>query len=180
MKSNLVLIGFMGSGKTSLGRKLAKKLHMNFIDTDLEIEKITGLTIPLIFKKHGQIRFRSEEKLMVKKVAKKNNCVISTGGGVVLEPENIKALKEKGWIIRLTASPEIIFERVTKRGNRPLLYKNKSVDYIKMLIDQREPYYQCADLTLDTSYAQAEELINQVIQFLKEKKHNENNYCPIR
>lgn len=180
MKSNLVLIGFMGTGKTSLGRKLAKVLNKDFIDTDLEIEKITGLTIPLIFKKHGQIRFRSEEKLMVKKVAQRNNCVISTGGGVVLEPENIKALKETGWIIRLTASPEVIFKRVAKRSDRPLLYKNKSVAYIEKLINQREAYYQCADLTLDTSQTQSEELINQVIQFLKEKEQNEDNQRLVR
>lgn len=175
MKTNLVLIGFMGTGKTSLGRKLAKVLNKDFIDTDLEIEKLTGLSIPLLFKKHGEIRFRSEEKLMVEKVAKKDECVISTGGGVVLVPENIEALSRKGWIIGLTASPKVIFSRVAKRSNRPLLYKHKSVEYIEMLMKQREPYYKCADLTLDTSNAKSEELINLVIQFLKEKELNERD-----
>lgn len=175
MKTNLVLIGFMGTGKTSLGRKLAKVLNKEFIDTDAEIEKLTGLSIPQIFKKHGEIRFRSEEKLMIKKVAQRDECVISTGGGVVLVPENMEALSQKGWIIRLTASPKVIFSRVAKRNNRPLLYRHKSVEYIEELMKQREPYYKCADLTLDTSNADSEELIERVLQFLKEKESHESD-----
>jgi len=175
MKSNLVLVGFMGTGKTSLGRKLAKSLSKDFIDTDAEIEKITGLSIPLLFKKHGEIRFRSEEKLVVKKAAERDECVISTGGGVVLIPENISALSRKGWIIGLTASPEVIFARVSKRSNRPLLYKKKSVEYIENLLKQRESYYQCADITLDTSKLPPEELITLILQFLMERGKNEKN-----
>lgn len=175
MKSNIVLIGFMGTGKTSLGRRLAGALDKEFVDTDMEIEKITGLTIPEIFRKHGEIRFRSEEKLMVKKVALKENCVISTGGGVVLDPENMIALKKNGWIIGLTATPKVIFSRVAKRNNRPLLYKNKSLEFIEKLLKEREPYYKQADLLLDTSEAEPEELISYVKQFLKEKERNEAN-----
>jgi len=175
MKNNLVLIGFMGTGKTSLGRRLAKILNKDFIDIDIEIEKITGLSIPQIFKKHGEIRFRSEEKLMVRKVAQRDNCVISTGGGVVLFPGNVEALSKNGWIIRLTASPQVIFERVARRNNRPLLYRHKSVAYIEELMKQREPYYKCADLTIDTSNVDSEELVERVLQFLKEKDIHERD-----
>ncbi|MGI6330290.1 MAG: shikimate kinase [Zhaonellaceae bacterium] len=180
MKTNLVLIGFMGTGKTSLGRKLAKTLNKDFIDTDLEIEKLTGLSIPLIFKKHGEIRFRSEEKLMIKKVAMKDECVISTGGGVVLAPENMKALRKKGWIISLTASPEIVYSRIAKRNNRPLLYKHKSIEYIEFLMKQREPYYKQADLLLDTSKADSNTLVERVIEFLKEKELDETDQNTIK
>jgi shikimate kinase len=149
MKSNIVLIGFMGTGKSSVGRKLAKVLNKEFIDTDQEIEKITSLSIPQIFKKHGEIRFRSEEKLIVKKAAQKENCVISTGGGVVLASENIKGLRQNGWIIGLTATPEVVYSRVLNRDNRPLLYKHKSIDYIAKMMKQRGPFYDCADILLD-------------------------------
>lgn len=178
MKSNIVLIGFMGTGKSSIGRKLAKILEMEFIDTDQEIERLTGLTIPQIFAKHGEIRFRSEEKLMVKKVAKKNNCVISTGGGVVLDPSNIAELKKTGIIICLTASPQEIYARVKRKGGRPLLRKRNSPEAIAQLMEERAPYYRCADFYVDTTHLSVDAVLEKILQFLEERGfRNGKNSC---
>lgn len=169
MKPNIVLIGFMGTGKSSIGRKLARILNMEFIDTDQEIERLTGLTIPLIFAKYGEIRFRSEEKLMVKKVVRKNNCVISTGGGVVLDPNNIAELKKTGIIICLMASPQEIYARVKRRGGRPLLRNRNSPEAIAQLLEERAPYYRCADFYVDTTHLSTGAVLEQILQFLKER-----------
>ncbi|WP_227765928.1 shikimate kinase [Zhaonella formicivorans] len=169
MKSNIVLIGFMGTGKSSIGRQLAKVLQKDFIDTDQEIERLTGLTIPRIFAKHGEVRFRSEEKLMVKKVAKRENCVISTGGGVVLAPENVAELKKNGILICLSASPETILARIGRGSNRPLLRKKKSIEEIRRLLEDREPYYRCADFYIDTTGLQTSEIIEKIVQLLRER-----------
>lgn len=180
-KSNIVLIGFMGTGKSSIGLRLARILKMEFIDTDREIERLTGLTIPRIFVKHGEIRFRSEERLMVKKVARKNNCVISTGGGVVLDPNNVAELKKTGIIICLSASPEEIFARVSKRGGRPLLRKRKSPEAIAQLMTERAPYYHCADFYVDTTHLSVNDVIEKILEFLKKRGFkNVKDSCGIR
>lgn len=168
MKTNIVLIGFMGTGKSSVGRRLARILGKGFVDTDEEIEKVTGLTIPEIFRKHGEIRFRSEEALAVERVAQRDNLVISTGGGVVLNPTNVRLLQQKGAIIRLTAAPEVIHTRVSKRKNRPLLHKDGSVEYIAQLLQKREKYYRCADFTIDTSHLSLNQVVTKVLNFWQE------------
>ncbi len=124
MAKNIVLTGFMGAGKSTVGMKLAERLKMQFVDLDKEIEKVTGMTISQIFKRYGEIRFRSEESLMAAKLAKKENLVIATGGGTVLQESNIDTFRENGLIICLEANPEDIFARVNrKKGTRPLLKK---------------------------------------------------------
>ena len=106
MRKNIVLIGFMGTGKTAVGRRLARRLKRKFVDTDAEIEKITGKTIAQIFARDGATRFRSEEALLVKKLAPKEGLVISTGGGLVLNPENVRLLRENGIFVALAADPD--------------------------------------------------------------------------
>ncbi|NLC76998.1 MAG: shikimate kinase [Clostridia bacterium] len=168
-KSNIVLIGFMGVGKTSIGKKLADIYQREFIDTDREIEKLTGMTVSQIFARHGEIRFRSEENLIVTKVAARSNCVISTGGGAVIDPENIKALQANGILICLTADPQVIQERVSKRGGRPLLQKDRSIERIVQLLKEREPFYAEADFTVDTTHLSQEETIERIRVFLEER-----------
>jgi shikimate kinase len=164
MAKNIVLIGFMGTGKSSVGSKVAEKLKMKFVDMDREIEKVTGLPVAHIFRIHGEIRFRSEERLMAQKLGQRDNLVIATGGGTVLKKENIEALRENGLLICLDANPREIFDRVSrKRGTRPLLKKNFTVEDIEEMLKVREEYYSLADYRINTSnkglYAVVEEII---------------------
>lgn len=175
MKSNIVLIGFMGVGKTSVGKRLADILQMEFIDTDKEIEKLTGMTISQIFARHGEVRFRSEEHLIVTKVASRTNCVISTGGGAVLNDENVKALRKNGVLICLTASPEVIQERVSKRGGRPLLYKDKSIEKITQMLEERKEFYAQADFAVDTTNLSQEETVEEILAQLKDRGFDYGN-----
>lgn len=175
MKRNIVLIGFMGVGKTSIGKRLAEIFQMEFIDTDKEIEKLTGMTISQIFARHGEVRFRSEEHLIVTKVANRTNCVISTGGGAVLDDENVKALRKNGILICLTASPEVIQERVSKRGGRPLLQKDKSTTKITQMMEERKEFYARADFSVDTTKLTLEETVEQILAQLKDRGFDYGN-----
>lgn len=175
-KKNIILIGFMGTGKTAVGKRLAGLLNMKFYDTDQEIEKVTSMTINQLFNKHGEIRFRSEEALIIKKLTEKKNCVIATGGGIVLDQKNISQLGENGIIISLTAHPDVIYERVKRRNTRPLLKKGGDpYDIIISLLKEREELYKCADFSIDTSNLSFEEIINLILNFLKNKKQEKNN-----
>ncbi len=168
LKTNIALIGFMGTGKTTVGRALAKMLHKDFVDTDVEIEKATGMKIEEIFTRFGEIRFRSEESLAVKKAAGMQNCVIATGGGAVLRPENLEHLKTSCYIVCLQAAPEIIQTRVSRRI-RPLLRKDRSVQYIETLLQERQAYYQEADLYVDTSGFNQEEVAAEISAWLQDE-----------
>ncbi len=171
MGKNIVLIGFMGTGKSTVGLKLAEKLRREFIDMDKEIEKVTGMAINDLFRKHGEIRFRSEEKLMAKKLSAQENVVIATGGGIVLQEENIAALRENGILICLDAEPEDIYERVNrKKGTRPLLKKNLQVADVAEMLKNREPYYACADYRVNTSNKSLDEVVNNIIKYIKNKQ----------
>lgn len=173
MKSNIVLIGFMGTGKTAVGKRLATLLNKDFYDTDMEIEAVTGMSITQLFNKYGEVRFRSEENLAVSRLAKIENSVIATGGGVVLDQGNMELLAENGIIICLSAKPEIIYERVKRRNNRPLLKKGDMYQTILDLMKQREELYRCADFYIDTSELVFQDIINRIMEFLAgyPKKH---------
>jgi len=170
---NIILIGFMGTGKTAVGKRLASILNMDFYDSDQEIEKVTGMSVARLFHKHGEIRFRSEETLMIQKLAAKQNAVIATGGGIVLNAENIEKLRNTGYLICLTAKPEVIFDRVKRRNNRPLLKKGDTYETIIKLLEEREELYRCADFTVDTSNMDFEEIINKILKFLSEKSERQ-------
>ncbi|MBO8159255.1 shikimate kinase [Thermosyntropha sp.] len=173
MEKNIVLIGFMGTGKSSIGVKLAEKLNMNFVDMDREIERITGMSVGELFRRHGEIRFRSEERLMAQKLSRRKNLVIATGGGVVLQEQNIALLRENGILICLTAAPEDIFERVKrKRANRPLLKKNLKVEDIDAMLKAREPYYSVADFTVNTSGREIDAVVDDIVNYIKSLEKN--------
>ena len=144
MKNNLILTGFMATGKTSLGKLLAEKLGRNFVDIDQKIEQDTGLSIPKIFEMYGEKYFRELEKKAVAEVVTRKNLVIATGGGTVKDEENLRLLKSSGFIVCLTTEPEEILARTQRRGERPLLE-------IKKLLAQREKFYSQADYTIDTT-----------------------------
>ncbi len=167
MKGNIILIGFMGTGKTVVGRRLASRLNKKFIDTDMEIERVTGMPVSRLIKKHGEIRFKSEENLAIKRLMKVDNSVIATGGGFVFDDKNMKLLKNIGKIVTLTASTEVIKERIERRNNRPLLGKDKSIDKIKELLKNREKYYNEADYQVDTSELSVDEVIDDIVKYIK-------------
>ncbi|WP_028309462.1 shikimate kinase [Desulfitibacter alkalitolerans] len=168
MNNNIVLIGFMGSGKTAVGKRLANKLKMGFFDTDENIEKVSGMSIGKIFNDYGEIRFRSEETLAVKRACALNNSVIATGGGAVLIPENLELLKKSGVIVALDASPEEIQKRVSKRNSfRPLLGNDKSLENITRLLKKRVPVYQQANYRVDTTGKELETVVDEIMELLK-------------
>ncbi len=171
-RGNIILIGFMGTGKTAIGKRLAQALGKQFIDTDKEIEKVTGMTISQIFNKHGEIRFRSEEKLAIQKACSGNNAVIATGGGSVIYDENIKTMRACGRIICLTARPEVIQARIKRKNNRPLLQRDKSIERITELLKEREVHYcKCAEGYFDTSDEEHEEVVGRILDFLRSEQN---------
>lgn len=163
---NIVLTGFMGTGKSKIGRRLAKKLRMSYLDTDELIEKREKGSISAIFKKKGEEYFRRLETKIVKEVALFDNFVISTGGGVVLRDENIRVLKKNAFIICLFANPEVILKRTEGNENRPLLGVNNQKKRIEELLALRKPYYEKADFSVDTSVLDSEGVVEEIIEFL--------------
>jgi len=165
---NIVLIGFMATGKSSVGRRLARMLRREFIDTDREIERLTGKSVAQIFAVEGEKRFRSEEKLLCAKLACRQGLVIATGGGTLLDPENVRQLGKNGVFIRLTASVDDIWERVRRKGNRPLLHGDGRARIVELL-EARAGLYDVAEFTVDTGIRSVEATAQEIICFLKEK-----------
>lgn len=149
---NVILIGFMGVGKSEVGKSLAWRLNLDYLDTDELIEKSAEMTIPEIFKKDGEERFREIEKEVIETLEDYDGFVISTGGGAVLREENVKMLKEIGPLVLLTASPEAIHERLKDKDDRPLLKDGDKLKKITEILEKRLPVYEkIADFTLDTT-----------------------------
>ena len=163
---NIVLTGFMGTGKSKIGKRLAKKLGMSYLDTDELIEEGEKDSISAIFKKRGEEYFRRLETKVVKEVALLDNFVISTGGGVVLREGNIRLLKKNAFIVCLFASPEVILKRTKGDDNRPLLGVNNQKKRIEELLAFRKPYYEKADFSVDTSALDSEGVVEEIIEFL--------------
>jgi shikimate kinase len=168
---NVVITGFMCSGKTSVGKRLAEKLNFDFLDTDDLIENKVGMRITEIFEKYGEPYFRELEAQIIKEVSEKDKLVISTGGGVVLREENVNNLRKNGVIINLVAKPETIYERLKKQpGIRPLLNKPNPLEEIKKLLEYRERYYKNCDFRVETDNLSVEEIVEKILNFLKTKK----------
>ncbi len=142
MKNNIALIGFMGAGKTTIGKNLAKALDMKFIDLDEAIVRKEGCSISEIFQKKGEQYFRMLEREIVEQEAKDNNLVISTGGGTVVDNLNIKNLRESSFIVFLDCDINTIYERVKNKKNRPLLNSENMFETIKELYEKRVLLYK--------------------------------------
>ncbi|MFZ5942802.1 MAG: shikimate kinase [Bacillota bacterium] len=166
---NIALIGFMGTGKTTVGLSVAEYLGWNFIDTDKEIEKRMGMAIPRIFHEYGEERFRLEERLVVQNVSRLQNHVIATGGGVVLNQENINLLRTSSLIVCLKAEASVILERVKKDQSRPLLAVENPLKMINKLLTMREPYYKCADIYIDTSHQEIEAIRGKILDYFNKR-----------
>jgi shikimate kinase len=166
---NIILTGFMGTGKTAVGKELAQLLDMKLIDVDTEIEKAEKTTINEIFRQSGEQRFRDKETDMIKAVSRNKNVIISTGGGAVLKKENMDILRENGVIICLTATPETILQRTGANSNRPLLQVENPFKKIKELLDFRKPYYEKADILIDTDDKNPLQIAREIIDKLKDR-----------
>ena len=160
---NIALVGFMGTGKTVIAKRIARKLKMKYVSTDDIIEAREEKSINEIFSQDGEAHFRSIERDAVREVSSMDNVVIAAGGGVVLNDENMRNLSAKGVIICLNAASEDIFERTKSYANRPLLNVPDPLGKIKELMKIREPYYKKADHQVDTFGKSVEEVTDEVI-----------------
>ncbi|WP_217557746.1 shikimate kinase [Paenibacillus sp. GbtcB18] len=161
-RSNIVLIGFMGTGKTTVGLKLADRLGWPMIDTDEEIVKKAGMSIPELFATHGEAHFRTLEREVVRETLAGSHRVISTGGGAVLAEENRACMSERGFVAALSASLETIVERVKNDSNRPLLQGSGLEEKVRTMLQERQDAYRFADLTIDTSPLAADDIAEHI------------------
>jgi len=167
---NIILIGFMGSGKSSVGRKLAKDLGMDYIDSDELIEKTEKMKINDIFAKKGEAYFRGLETGVIKTLEDYDNFVISTGGGMVLRQENVKMLKNIGPIVLLWADAEVVYGRIKNQTHRPLLQVPDPKAEIGKILDIRKPIYnQVADFKVDTAQLSIDETVERIKAWLKSR-----------
>jgi shikimate kinase len=160
---NLALIGFMGTGKTSVGRLVAEALHFDYLDTDEMIQAGTGRTVSDIFKADGEPAFRALEEKVVAELASRAKTVIATGGGLPANPNNLASLKTHALVVCLWASPEKIWERVKNQSHRPLLHDADPQAKIRELLAAREPFYKQADVLLNTELRSVREVAQQIV-----------------
>ena len=166
-KSNIALIGFMGTGKTAVGAPLAKNLNKDFFQMDEMIVEKAGKSIPEIFAEDGEITFRELEMEVCKEASQRKNAVVVCGGGVILNKLNIDYLKLSSVVICLKSSPEVVFQRTMKDGKetRPLLNKPDPRHEIQKLMEFRAPFYNAAtEYQIDTSDLTIEEVIEKVVE----------------
>ncbi len=144
----VVLVGMMGAGKTTVGRRLAHRLDRQFVDSDDEIEKAAGMSIPDIFASHGEADFRAGEARVIARLMKDRDIVLGTGGGAFMNPETRALVGQAAVSVFITAEFEVLFARVSRRSNRPLLKTENPRETLKKLIDTRYPVYAQADVTI--------------------------------
>lgn len=170
MKKNIFLIGFMGTGKTTVSRQLGSILKFLEVDLDQEIELRKQMKISEIFKCYGEEYFRETETDLIREFENKSGYVVSCGGGAVLRRENVASMKKNGIIVLLTATPETVYERVRHGKDRPILNGNMNVEYITELMERRDACYRAAaDVTVITDEREpldiAEEIAEKIICF---------------
>jgi shikimate kinase len=167
---NIFLVGMMGAGKTTVGRLLARRLKLRFVDSDQELEGRCGVRIPLIFEIEGEPGFRQREAQVLAELTALEGVVIGTGGGAVLLEENRRLLAERGTVVYLRARPEDLYDRVRHDRNRPLLATADPLGRLRALFAERDPLYRSvADLTVDTGRQGVNALARQLLFKLDER-----------
>ncbi|MCL1874575.1 MAG: AAA family ATPase [Clostridiales bacterium] len=162
---NIILIGFMGTGKTVVGRNLARTLNFDFVDSDEEIEKVTGQPLPQLIKKHGELRFRSEERLLFDKLAQKEHQIVATGGSIQMNSDNLLRLKPDGFFVLLQSDPEILYQRISRKNHRTIQGKKPSEEQIRELLQKNTSLYEkLADFCANTSQMTVDEVTNIIIK----------------
>ena len=167
MTKNIVLIGFMGTGKSSVGKILAQKLKRSLFDVDLWVEKMDKRKISEIFEKDGEVYFRALEKQAIKELCSKQAAVITTGGGAVLDADNFRVLKERGVIVALFAKSETVYDRVKDSKHRPLLKKDDVFGEIQKLMILRRPFYEKSDFQFETDSKTPSEVADMILEAIQ-------------
>jgi shikimate kinase len=170
----IVLVGLMGAGKTSIGRRLADKMGLSFIDADTEIEKAAGKSIPDIFADHGEAHFRDGERRVIARLLENGKQVLATGGGAFMNEETRTAIKMHGLSIWLKADLDVLLKRVAKRGGRPLLENRDPAEVLQNLINLRYPVYAEADITVESLDVQHAHMVHEVLKALAEYQPTKN------
>jgi len=168
-QNNIFLVGLMGTGKTTVGRQLSRKLKMDFFDSDRIIEERTGVDIPLIFEKEGEAGFRRRESAVIDELTQKSNIILATGGGAILDPENRKHLINRGTVFYLKSNLKTLISRTGKDKNRPLLHADEPAEVIlQHLLEQRGPLYEeTADFVIETANNSIHGVIQAIIKHLR-------------
>lgn len=169
---NIVLLGFMGTGKSAVAREIGKRLRRPVVEMDGEIEKREGMVISRIFAERGEPYFRSRERELVQKLSRSGGKVIAAGGGVVLDPANLRALARRGVLVRLDARPEVILRRVEREGHRPLLEGGDRLSTIKRLLAARRSFYDAIENRIDTSDLSVAAVADRIVALLPESKRS--------
>jgi shikimate kinase len=165
--SNIFLIGPMGSGKSAVGRQLARQLHLDFYDSDVEIERRTGVDIPYIFEKEGEAGFREREREVIESLTQLENVVIATGGGAILLPENRNRLTQRGRTVYLKTGIEQQLDRTRQGRQRPLLYTDDPEARLRELMEERAHLYESsASVTVVTDDRQVRAVVDEIVQRL--------------
>lgn len=163
---SLVLVGLMGAGKSSVGKRLASRLNLPFFDADTEIEKAAGASIPDIFAEHGEPAFRDGERRVIARLLEQSPIVLATGGGAFMNPETRARIRERGLSIWLKAELDVLVKRCSRRGNRPLLAGGDMRGVLSRLMDERYPVYADADITVLTGDGPHEGVVERIIATL--------------
>jgi shikimate kinase len=161
MKKNIIITGFMGTGKTVVAIELARKLGMKFIEERQE------MNISDIFVRYGEKYFREQENKLVQELSQKENMVIATGGGTFLNLDNTRILNQEGKIICLYANPQALYNRLKKKNNRPLVKGNNILNKINHLLEKRKRIYDSFHWKIDTSNLSVQEVVDKIIELLK-------------
>jgi shikimate kinase len=167
---NIYLVGLMGAGKTTIGRSLAKRLEMRFLDTDKEIESRTGVSIPTIFEIEGEEGFRKRESQVIQETAAKSGRVVATGGGSVLREENRIAMRQSGFVVYLNVTPSTLLERTRHDKNRPLLQVADPLLKLAQLFAARDPLYRAvAECVVEEERMSAQGILQHLLKELSKR-----------
>ena len=164
---SIVLVGLMGSGKSAIGRRLAARIGMDFVDADSEIEDAAGLSVNDIFEVHGEQAFRDGERRVIARLLSEPPHVLATGGGAFIDPETRERIKECAFSIWLRADFDVLLRRVSRRDNRPLLKVENKEAVLRHLIEERYPIYEEADIIVQSQDGPHEETVRNVIAALE-------------
>ena len=169
-RQNVFLVGPMGAGKTTIGRQLARALGSEFVDSDAEITRRTGADIPLIFELEGEAGFRKREKSVIDELTQRQNIVLATGGGAVLDPDNRNRLAARGVVIYLQTSINRQLERTARDKNRPLLQTENPRKRLEELMEIRDPLYrEVADIVADTDGNNVKKMVRHLVEQLRKR-----------
>lgn len=168
-RRSVVLVGMMGAGKSSIGRRLAARLAIPFVDADTEIEKAAGMSIAEIFAAHGEDYFRSGEMRVLSRLLEGGPQVLATGGGAFMNSETRSAIRARGISVWLRAPIDVLARRVKRRTDRPLLKGADPVETLQRLIDQRHPVYAQADITVESRDVPHETIVDEIIEKLRSR-----------